>query len=442
MSIPQFILHKFNIIALLALSIGMFFFEASGGHQTNYSYMVLAYIAGWIGIILYATMFFKSNGDAFLTSLYQLLYFFGILIGATFASFGAYMYEIRSTGTANGVFWFLIIVFLVTSESLQVGFKFATRIKHNNTFIISSRFDTTAIKFAIGIIVAVSFSVLLKYGSPILLGVTRTNYWGEAAPAGLSFLRILIVLTFFWVSALCLQPWENKRGSTFGKLSVALYVFLGIFLLGEKFSLFIMYLSAWLFVYAAKSNRVYPVKTICAILVFILAMVMWVSYQYEIAGLGALFIFTRLALQAQLPWSTLNETNDVLLYGAIFRGEKVNFLSLRETVSDRYVPIDIQAAHEASGTTLSGYLPSWTILTMGAPLTLISLSLFAFLLGMIQFNIVNKLRNKNLISAFLIFTAHFFLLSLWYIGNFNVFKIIFLLFLFFVVVGMSPRKKA
>jgi len=436
----QYIIHKFVLLALSALCIVMFYIEASGPTVVDTVSMKLVYASGWIGIVSYIGIFLKRNFDAFLTSLYQIFYFMGVLIGSTLASFGERMYEIKMFGTGNGVFWFLVLSLLITSEAIQQGYKLFNPGTHRSFSILPPYWGNMVVKYTVLFIIICSLFVLLIYGSPVLLGISRTNYWGSAAPSFLSFLRILIILTFFWVSALSLNASGGITSSRIGKIYAALYVFLGLFLLGEKFSLFIMYMSSWLFVYAAKTNRTYPIKTVTGIISVIIIMAAQVTYRYEVAGLGVMFIFSRFTLQAQLPWSTFNEAAGILYFGLGSVGEYINIFHLREIISDRYLPLNVQAAHEISGTSLSGFLPSWQILTFGIPISIIFLIIFGIFLGYLQATIVHYVRLKNIITAFFVFSFHFFLLSVWYVGNFNVINIIILLSFLFIIAYLSPRK--
>jgi hypothetical protein len=398
----------------------------------------LAYAAAWLAIGAYLLEAVKTAPKCMFSSLYQIYYFASLLVGTTSVAFGVRMIEIQKPGFANGAFWMMLICFIVTIEAIKFGYKLAEKSYRSPSKSYPSA-PELAVAFAlVGGIAAISFAILYLYGSPLTSGVNRVLFWSVIAPPFLSPVRILIFLTFFLVC--CLAFPSNRRGiATAGRIFLLIYLFLGVVLLGEKASLFIIYLSAFMFVFAAHVENVAITKLGFGLACVAIILMVGAAYVYETSGLGADFVFARLALQAQIPWSVLFEPEAVLADGIGYLGANLDIETLREQISGRYLPPFILAAHSLSGTSLTGFMPTWQILffgTLGSFLLMIIVCLF---LGFVQFHIVQRVRQGQLILSLIIFSAHFQLLSIWYVGNFNVAPILLILLIFMTFIFLSPR---
>lgn len=432
----QFILILFSLVFFLIENLDNEYIYISR------SMMLFVYALGWLLSTLYAIAFLSSSFEASVTSFYQIYYYFTMLISATIVSFHAYMFEIRSIGTPNGVFWIMIIFMVITMSCIKEGYRYRSKTSYKRNAMRKRHISRTASKIVIIATLASSLAILLLYGSPISNEVTRTNYWKDIVPSGLSAIRIVFVLSFFFVAALSLKVKDEKYGFYFGRLCIVAYLFLAIVLFGEKVSMFVLFLYAGLIVYAAKPRKRMPRSIAVGIPVTMIGLVLYAGYVYDQAGLSFSFLFMRAALQAQVAWSTMNESSGILLFGAFLMGEYIDIGSMREFLSTRYLPVVVQKAHAISGTTLSGYSPSWQIIAFGIPLAVVVTAVFAFFVGFLQHKIVSTLRSGEYIYAFLLFAMHFFMIASWYVANFGVLPVVIALLYLFLIASLSSHRSA
>jgi hypothetical protein len=423
---------------ILALSAFMLISEIARPRVVTDMADITAYCAAWLALAFYLMGSVRSAPKVMLSSLYQIYYFISVLAGTTFVAFGARMNELQQPGFANGAFWMLIICLIVTLEAIGLGYRLAERRQGFVPRAAPVTFQLFASFAVVLAVTAVSFGILYLYGSPLTSGVNRILFWSVIAPPFLSPVRILIFLTFFMVCCLAMAPGSRKVALT-GRVFMLVYIFLGVVLLGEKASLFIIYLSAFLFVFAANAERIAISKIGFVLVVVGMVLGLLVAYTYETSGLGADFVFDRVALQAQIPWSILLEPADVIVDGLGYLDRKLEIATLREEISGRYLPASVLAAHSESGTSLTGFMPSWQILLFGvagASVVLIAVSMF---LGFVQFQIVRYTREGRLILSFTLFSAHFQMLSIWYVGNFNVAIILAFFVTILSFIFLAPR---
>jgi hypothetical protein len=379
----------------------------------------LAYAAAWLAFAAYLLVVVRGSPKCLMSSLYQVYYFVSVMVGTTSVALGARMTEIKQAGFANGAFWMLLICVIVTLEAIRFGYQFAQKLNGPTEKKPAGSLQIFVALALLGGVTAVSLAILYVYGSPLTSGVNRILFWSVIAPPFLSPIRILIFLTFFL--ACCLALTSKQRSLVLaGRVFFLIYVALGVVLLGEKASLFIIYLSAFLFVLAAASEKIAISKIGFVIGSVAVAVIIYAAYTYETSGLGAEFVFARFALQAQIPWSVLLEPQEVIFDGLGILDRALDFTLLREEISGRYLPASVLAAHSQSGTSLTGFMPSWQILFFGASGAIFLLIGMSMFLGYVQFHIVEHIRQGKLIMAFVLFSAHFQMLSIWYVGNFNV----------------------
>lgn len=427
---------------LVLLSVSMFALEVSSVIQINQIVNGLLLTVGWLLLGVYIVNYSSTNPRVFFTSVYQSLYFVSLLVGASVVSLGAYMFEIQEHGSANGSFWLAVFFFVLGCECTILGFRAGYRDVVPQKNIRVRFWDRSVAHSVIVAIVAIAFLILLRYGGAYSYEGTRINFWGEVAPKGLSFIRILLILTFFLVSALWVT--SSRRTVSHGATTVyvALYIFLAVFLLGEKFSLFTIYLSSLAFALAIPEN----VRSVKRVLVWgaivLLGLIGLVAISYHSSGLGAWFVVARLALQGQILWSALEENFSTIVLGSFGGADiQLGLATLRGDMGARYLPPLVQAAHEKSGTTLSGYAPAWQVLIFGLPLAAVFHAGCSFLFGLLQSSVVLNVQQGKYLYGFLLFATHFFLLSAWYIGNFNVIWMIATLCLLFGFGIIAPRRR-
>lgn len=396
--------------------------------------LAFAYGFGWVLFFAYIISLYRRMPELLAAMLWQFLYFAGMLVSSTIISLGGDMYEIQAVGFANGIFWVVLLFFLVSCESQVLGLIFSRRVCVSRGVLLSRTFEFFVAKFFVYITLGLSFFILLRYGSPLLIGVNRIQYWGDVAPAYFSFVRVLVICTFFLISYFVVSSDGQRRGSIWYRLLLVLYIFLAFVLFGEKFSLFVFYIFAWLLLSSAVRGRREVRRTLRVMVFIFVFLLVNVGVVYELMGLGFEFIARRTPSEGQVLWSVLNENISVIgcgLYCSNTSGW--TFLRAREFIDGRYLPLGTYLLNQITGTSLTGYFPSWQVLAFGLPISVVFHFLVSVLFGFVQGSVVSAIRQKRLLQAFLFYIFYFFLIAFWYVGNFNLLPaLLFVLFLIIV----------
>src|SRR5690606_16724019 len=138
------------------------------------------------------------------------------------------------------------------------------------------------------------FYILLTVGSPVLIGVDRVYFWRNLVPEYLTFVPSLVTQVYFFICFYFLVSLKNKTGISIPSFILAAFIFITIFVLGQKFSAFILIMSAWFMVLSGTfpNFKIKPSQILVAasVTIFIIALV---SISYVREGRDASFIFTR-----------------------------------------------------------------------------------------------------------------------------------------------------
>lgn len=428
--LKQTIRHALGLI-LITASVILFFKETSqkelgSVYQLNFSIFALLLFAAYI------IKFYFDDYRFISSSFYQLFYYFGMLTSAAMISAGSHMYEVDDYGTANGVFWIIIIFAIVGLESAHIGYKTN---KIVNRTAQQKKINKIFLKIFVYGTLTASLLILLVYGSPLHQeqGVTRVNFWGLVAPSYLSPIRILIFTTFFLAVVNFYQKKRLKKNILIEIMAILLYVIIAIFLLGEKFTAAIFFIFAWLIVRSSASSKNEVSKTFFKVFIVILISTSYVAFTYVNAGIGYEFILNRIALQGQVLWSTLNENFETLSFGTKLSPniDFGQFTDIRKVIEERFLPSSTFDLNQISGTSLSGFFPAMPILIIGIPLAIVAHSFFSIYLGRVQAQLIIAIVNFDNIDAFLKYTIYYFLLAIWFVGNFNTLKIVFASYVFY-----------
>lgn len=409
-------------ILLVAASLALLFIELNHDNSKSITQPhLLAF--GLLIFTTYCVKFYTDDYQFISSSFYQIFYYFGMLISAALISSGAYMYEIRQHGTANGTYWITIIFAVIGLESAHIGYKSQRKTSHTNS---QKRLNKLFLKYLIYGTLAASFLILLIYGSPLKQDVTRVNYWGAIAPSYLSPIRIFIFTSFILVVANFYQKKQANTNTTTATITIILYLAIAILLLGEKFTAAIFFIFTWLIVKSSISSQNEITSTFTKVIAILLIALAYVAFTYNNMGIGYEFIITRISLQGQVLWSTLNEDFETIAFGAnlILNQSPSQILDIRDTIEQRYLPTTTYELNQDSGTSLSGFSPTIPILLLGLPLAGMAHAVFSFYLGRVQSRLMQSVRKHDHIAAFLKFTIYFFLISIWYVGNINTLKIV------------------
>lgn len=373
---------------------------------------------GFLLLLLYVVVFFKSNREVLLTGFYQGVYSVGMLLSAALVSSGMYMFEISEYGNQNGIFWIVLLFFVCGLEINRLGYRVSYSLRMPSLLKkMPVKIDKLIIFGISGISIFLAFYIVAVYRGPMLLGVDRVTFWRSFAPSYLSFFPSLIIQSFFFVAYYFLFMRSQRRSTLVPLAFVVLYFFIGIFVLGQKFSLFILFFAVWLALLPGFFPKFRIEKLHAVVIVFVVVLLSGsVLLNYLSQGRDADFALARIALQSQVLWSVFNDA-DALVF---FSGDWFCYLSCgqyvdgKDFISYRYLPFDTYNFYTDGGTTLSGFMPALPILTMGLFFAVVFHFSISFALGFIQAKLVLACAANNLIYSFLLYKLQVSLALIWF----------------------------
>lgn len=406
--------HHYALMLVLA-AIGLFFYERE--NRDSWS-ILMFHIGALLAFGLYIRLHYRASRALVMSSFYQIYALTGLLLSAVQVSNGEYMFEIGEEGDANGSVWVLLLFAVVGLECSAVAYNYAKkRCCLQRVEAPSDSMTTIVIVAASGVALLTGLFVLIRYSSPVILGVDRVTFWRTVVPDSLSFVPSLVVQTFYFVAYAYLWRRKRGRGTEFAIALVLLYLLLTAFVLGEKFTAFMVYASVWLTILAG----VYPqlrfrVRHYVWVLALFLLVLSGLVISYSTNDKEAAFIMERTALQAQLLWSVLHE--DVL--PVLPSGDWTCYFACgpfddgKDYISYLYLPFGIYEQYSNSGSKLSGWMPALPILTFGILIAIAAHAVVSAALGYVQANVVYHIQSENLILGFLLFKIQLALALIWY----------------------------
>jgi hypothetical protein len=400
--------------ALLAVSALFWVLERDGeSWGFGWHYAIFVILIGW-----YLRMLLRDNTAATLTSFYQIWAGIGLLLSSAIIASGAEMIEIGATGTANGVFWMMLGFFVVGMEATVLGYRFGGGIHFPlRALRLPAGLDRTLMWALVLPALLLSLYVFVLTGGPILRGVDRVAFWRDVAPAGSRILPSLINQSFFFVAVVYLWQQRVAGSMSLPRLLLLSYLVIGLMVLGQKLSLFILFLNIWLVVlmgvrpgFRSRGRHI----LIFGIVLGLLLVVVGVSYISSDKELG--FILVRGALQAQLLWSVAEASLDGGLppprpdcyFGCDWYASGADYISFM------FLPMGLYDYYRDIGNAVSGFMPALPILTFGVPLTLLLHVLVGFVSGVLQRKITTALNVNQPIYGFLLFKLHFAVTLIWF----------------------------
>lgn len=388
-------------------------------------------IIGFLLFFLYTKLIYNKNPKFILASFYQIFYFAGMLLSGLFLSFGVPMIEIGESGNSNGTFWVLMIFFVVglyfSKKSFEMG--------------ISSRFGFNAPKFSIGtekliciglatIPLILAGMVFFQYGAPAT-SEERTVFWNSVVPSYFSWVNSSLRQMFFFVALILVLPLFKYK--IIPALYLMAYVFFTIFLLGEKASAFIILISIFLVVYAAGytgkiSRQVFLWGGVILLLIYYL-----IINSYRESDYGDAFVFTRIALQAQVLWSILNVESFPLMPSDSLSNIP-DILNSADYLTYKFVPRYLYEIYTDTGNTLSGFLPAFPMIFLGFIGSLVMHAIVSVVMGYIAGSIVSAVASRAYIFSFLLLKIYLAIIFSWFAlifsAIFGIFSVISVLLIF------------
>jgi hypothetical protein len=401
-------------LAIASYSIASYFLErADGGDWANWNHGV-----GGLALLWYVRWYYKDQRDVVLTGFMQIYSTLALLLSAAVVSTGVYMFEVGQFGTQNGIFWVMAGFFVAGFEASGSGFRAAGRITlQPGVKRFPKRFEHRLILATTVAALVLSAYVLARYRGPVLAGVDRATFWLTMAPSYLSFVPTLVLQTFFFAAYYFL--WMRRSGGS-TRLPTAIlfaYIVAAVMVLGEKFSAFTVFMNAW-FVVLPGMMPAFKVKgrhlLVFAGVMFLLLVSVVVSY--VLMGREAIFVLTRIALQAQVLWSVFDDTRHLGLWPEAWSCyfQCGQFDTGKDFISFAYMPHGLYRFYSSGGSQLSGFMPALPILTMGLVAALLVHLLVSFVLGFLQRKVVSAVSRENMVYAFLLFKLHLGLTLWWF----------------------------
>ena len=371
------------------------------GMSLDLSYLSIIAI---VTLLYFLKTQFQKKPKATLSSYFYIYYFFSMLISSAVIERGAFMFEIDEQGSYNGTFWTILFYFLLGFSSINYGFSLHSKVSKYP--ILQARYSAKAEKLVTVLFLTLTFLVsaliLYKYSSPILLGVERFTFWNTIVPPSLQIAKSLITQAFYFVPALMIVT-SSKWRKVLTLLAIFIWIAITLFVLGEKFTAFQYYIAIAAFYFAAlgthsKKLKI-PYKTI-TIVSFILISIL--AYVYNATGYSVEFIYSRIALQSQLTWITIQNSIEV---NSIWTG--ASELTMTVLPGDRF------DRYADAGVGLTGFFPAVQIAALGYFFSSI-LHIFIFVVaGFIQAEILKLLSNKCIVQSFLLFKLYISIIFFW-----------------------------
>lgn len=393
-------------------TVSLLFERIGNGDWTAWNYIISIIILGF-----YLTILLRDHLHVALTSFYQIFYYLGALASAALISGGTHMIEVNQWGTPNGLFWVLVIWFVAGMEATRIGYDFSGRVHLGQGIARLAPIMSRAVIFAVvGGVLAMAAYVFLVTGGPLLQDVDRVTFWRTLAPPGTSLLRSLVNQTFFFAAFYFLWQRRLKGGIFLPTIVIVGYILTALFVLGEKFSVFIIYAHAGLLLVPGflPHIRIKMQHVSIAAAIFVAAL-SYVAFTYFLDNKSPSFIVTRIALQSQLLWSVLNDpTLSILPSEPLCHFRCDSFANGADYISKRYLPMALYNHYSAGGTSLSGFMPALSFLTFGVLVSGLLHLVISFILGFVQRKLVDSCESGSVIYSFLLFKTQFSLVMIWF----------------------------
>lgn len=402
----------FVALFIVAYSIISFFAErVNGGEWASWNHAL-----GLILFLFYLKLNYNERNALFFTSFYFIFYIAGMLASAAIIAGGAFMFEIAEFGTPNGIFWIILIYFLLGFESSAFGYRLGGTFHAGlNVKKLNWRHERFFTYLVTSVALTLSLYVLIAYKGPIILDINRVTFWTNHVPSYLRLLPLFIAQSFFFAAFYFLWNKKEKKNFNLSLLIICAYLLSGYFVLGEKFTFYIffgvIFLAILPGVYPQIKLKTTHIFKFALVLLLLFALVLFV---YLSQGKDAGFVLVRIALQAQLLWSVFSETVIPLAPNKwyCFFGCG-GFFSGADYISFKYLPIDTYLLYVKGGTRLSGFMPALPIITLGVILSLIFHVITFVFLGFIQRKFLVAVSEKNLIYSYLLFEVYFSAALIW-----------------------------
>lgn len=415
----------------------------------NYVFQNVVSITSILIVFYYCNILYKIDSKFFLSSMPIIFYYIGLMVSLTAYLIPIYLVELGVVARGTFEITFIAIFFMASMEITKIGYGFKINIffKQRKIEYIATLFW----KFIILITIVISFYIYSLYGSPYDLLISRSAFWQDVVPYHLKFARSLIVYSFFFVS---LYYFSHQKNEWFifsiKKLTLsATYLFSILFVLGDKFSAFILFFSAFSVVIASRDDCRPSFRRILLFgLMAVLALILLVAYIYSFSNLVSNdpvfeIILSRIGSQAQLLWAVFRESVNTFAFGdSKFKLER--FSEIDDYLSYKYQPYSLYVAKVNGPGTLSGYFPTSGIIAFGIINLLFFHAIISIIYGVLQRGAVECLRRNMVLTSFLFYTSMLTINQIWLSSKFEQiyrFGLLLLILLISFIIANSFRKR-
>lgn len=419
------VIRRFDLLITFMLPAIFFILGYVEYLNSERNTQLLEYIIVPFSLIMVVYYYYKYHPAFLFTSAMPFYYYIGMCVSLLLVNSGVHMIEVDQYGSPNGSALIMLSFFLYSIGVSNLIFSLVS----NKASLASLprvpvRIANNFIFFVIFSILILGLIILLFYSGPVVKGLNRVAFWESMEKSGLSFYPTLMLQSFYFAVYLFFFDRYVKGRGLISAFILLGYLFLTIFVLGEKFSAFIIYLTVFCFLLPGfTSNLKLKKRTFLLLALCFLSLVLIVILSYLAQGYNSEFIFARIALQGQVLWSVVNfdfpdlfSGNNSCLLGC------VGYSNLSDFISFRYLPIATYLHYSLTNTKLSGFAPAAQFLTMGLLPTFIFQTLVFMLLGYLQAKAVVYNRERNFFVGFLLFKISFSVFLIWHAVMFTAIK--------------------
>jgi|GEM_PF-1891281 len=404
------------------------------GYIANAEYLeygvVITYV---VGIVLYL---YKTSPSFLFTSGMTFYYYIGMCVSLLFVNSGTLMIEIDEYGTANGATLFMLAIFSYSVGISKLSFSFAAN-KYSVLKIprIPDKVVSIALCMVLSLVLILGLFILIVYSGPVLSGMNRVAFWESIQATGLSFYPTLVIQTFYFLIYYYLFKTKVEHKIILATFLLIGYLLVTIFVLGQKFSAFIIFITT-LFTLLPSFVKNLKIKkqTFIFMMVLMFLIITIISLSYVQQGYNPDFIITRIALQGQVMWSIINyQFPDVISNNSSCLIACEGFKNVSDYISFHLLPLPAYLHYSATDTNLTGFSPAVQLMAIGLFPTLILQSLVYLMLGYVQAKIVIYNRERNFVMGFLLFKISLSIFLIWHAVMFTAIKGMFATFVLLIV---------
>lgn len=419
------VIRRFDLLITFMLPAIFFILGYVEYLNSERNTQLLEYIIVPFSLIMVVYYYYKYHPAFLFTSAMPFYYYIGMCVSLLLVNSGIHMIEVDQYGSPNGSVLIMLAYFFYSIGISKIFFSIIIN-KNSKPKLPSlpkSFSNSLMLVFLTGIVV-LGLLLIVFFAGPVIKGMNRVAFWTEMEGKGLAFYPTLMIQTFYFVA----YSYFNKRynGSNFyySLFLLLCYFLLTVMLLGQKFSAFIVYFSIMAMLLPSFTSNLKLKKTTFFLLfLFMIFLVVIISVSYVAQGYSSDFILTRIALQGQVLWSTINfhfpeliKKGDGCLFGC------AGSINVIDYISYELLPLSTYLHYSATGTTLSGFAPAAQFMSMGLLPTFILQTLVFALLGYLQAKTIIYNRERNFFVGFLIFKISFSVFLIWHAVMFTAIK--------------------